>query len=92
MICRHTPCKSFNIWSPRWRDRRVLLASHKIGEHNKIYFTGKDGASMGTDPYYISGKIAKKYKQESNGTIQCRSIPLDELKPLELTNKCIHEM
>ena len=90
MICRHIPLRLFEIKHPRYHDRKVLLKASRIGGHNKVVFS--EAPSLGTDPYYISGKIAKKYKKESNGTIQCYSIPLDELKPFELTNKCIHEM
>lgn len=91
VICKHTQMRAFSILSPRWHDRRVLLASNRVGEHNKILFTGKDGASMGTAPYYISGKSAKRFKKESNSTIMCYSIPLDELQPLEIAEHCIHE-
>lgn len=90
ITCRHTSMRAFNILSPRWHDRRVLLACNKVGEHNKITFTGKDGASMGDAPYYLSGKTIKKYKKESNGTILCYSIPLDDLEPLEYKDGCMH--
>ena len=81
----------FNILSPRWRDRRVLLSCGKVRDHNKILFTGRDGASMGVDPYYIDGKSVKKFKKDSNGVIMCYSIPLDQLSSLELQSPCEHD-
>lgn len=89
-LCKHIPLKTFNILSPRWRDRRVLLAAYKVQENNKILFTGKDGASMGDQPYYISGKEVKKHKKESNGTISCYSVPLDKLELLQISERCEH--
>lgn len=90
MLCAHTQFRSFSIYSPRWHDRRVLLADYKLQDHNKILFTGKDGESMGDQPYYISKKAAKKYPKESNGTIMCRAIPLDELQLLQVNKMCEH--
>lgn len=79
---RMTQFHCFSIWSRRYHDNKVLLAAHKIGDHNKITFT-KD-PQMGTDPYYISGKTVKKYKKIFNGKIMVYAIPVDELKPLEI--------
>lgn len=90
LICKHTPVKLFDIWSPRYHDKRVLLAKNRVGEHNKIIFS--KAPSMGTEPYYISGKVVKKFKKESNGTIDCYSIPLDELEALEYQERCQHEI
>lgn len=78
------------IWSPRYHDQRVLLAAHKVGEHNKITFT--KAPSMGTDPYYISGKNVKKFKKETNGAIAVYSVPLAELEPLMYKKGCEHEL
>jgi hypothetical protein len=80
--------KPLEIWQPRYRDKRVLLACHKVGEHNKIIFT--KAPSMGTDPYYITGKKVKQFKKESNGTIDVYSVPLSELQPLEYQERCEH--
>ena len=74
----------FDIWSPRWHDRRVLLAAHRVGTHNKIVFT--KAPSMGDEPYYISGKEVKKYPKETNGRIDCYAVPVSAIQPLELTN------
>lgn len=88
--CRHVQMSYFPILSPRWHDRKVLLASRKVKEHNKIVFTGKDGASMGEEPYYISGKELKKSRKESNGVIPCYAVDLDKLQQLTYTELCEH--
>jgi hypothetical protein len=77
--------KYFEIFAPRYRDKTVLLAVHKVGQDNKIVFT--QAASLGTDPYYVSGAIVKKCKKESNGKIQCYVVPLEQLVPLEFNEK-----
>ncbi len=84
IIDKLTPLKDIVIWQPRWHDKRVLIACHKVGEHNRITFTK---APTYPDVYYLSGKTIKKYKKESNGTIDCYSVPLSELEPLEINQK-----
>lgn len=81
--------KYFEIFAPRYRDKTVLLAVHKVGQDNKIVFT--QAASLGTDPYYISGARAKKFKKETNGKIDCYAVPVSELEPLEFDEKSIHD-
>ncbi len=75
----------FEIWQPRYHDRVVLLSKNKVGTHNKIRFT--KAPSMGDGLYYVSDKVVKKCKVESNGTIKCYAVPLDELERLEITEK-----
>lgn len=92
MLSKYTQFSIFSIWSPRWRDRKVLLKASKVSAHNKIIFTGKDGASMGKLPYYVSGAKVKLCPKESNGTILCYAVPIDELEILELDNKDLLEV
>lgn len=80
---KYTSMNFFSIWTRRYHDNRVLLAAHKIGQHNKVVFTKDPG--MGTEPYYISGKTVKKYPKTSNGKISVYEVPVDEFEPLELT-------
>lgn len=82
ILSRLTPCNYFEIWSRRFHDNKVLLAAHKVGEHNKIVFTKDKG--MGTRAYYISGKQVKSYPKTTNGKISVYEIPVDELEPLEI--------
>ena len=88
ILCKHSGIKTFEIWNPRWHDRRVLLAAHKIVEHNRVVFTKTK--SLEGD-FYVSGKTVKKFKKESNGQIDCYSVPLSELEPLEIKAPCEHE-
>jgi len=90
MMCKHTPMSFIEIWQPRYRDKTVLIAVRKVGTHNKIVFT--KAPSMGTEPYYASGALIKKGKKESNGSIDCYVVKLDDLTPLELSERCEHQM
>ena len=90
ILDRLTPCNYFEIWTPRWHDRKVLLAAHKVGTHNKIKFT--KAKSLGEEPYYISGAKVKKCKKETNGTIMCYAVPLDDLEPLEINVRDMREV
>ena len=88
MICKHTPMQPFSIWHPVYSENRVLLKASKVREHNKVAFT--KAPSMGTEPYYVSGKTIKKYKKTNNGVIDVYSVPLDELQPIEYSERCEH--
>lgn len=90
LVNRLTPLNYFEIWSPRFHDSKVLLAAHKVGEHNKIVFT--KAKSMGDQPYYLSGKTIKQYAKEDNGKIQCYAVPIHELQPLEINQRDLREV
>ncbi len=80
-ISRLTPCQVLTIKQPRYKDRVVMLACYKVGDHNKIVFTH---AKEMPGAYYVSGKVARSYPKETNGSIMCFSVPLHELEPLEV--------
>lgn len=65
------------IWEPRWRDRKVLIAKYKVykGRMNRIKITG--GAAKGI--YKMSGIAITSYPIESNGVLPCYAVPLDKL-------------
>lgn len=64
------------VWEPRWHDRKVLLAKHKVRNGmNRINITR--GAAKGK--YKMSVIAIKSYPLESNGTIACYSVPLEKL-------------
>lgn len=90
LISKYTQMSYFEIWEPRYRDKKVLLAKRKVGTHNKIIFTR--APSMGTEPYYISGAKVKKYKLEGNGRIPVYAVPISELEPLEIGTRDIREV
>lgn len=73
------------IKQPRWHDRVVLIAEHKIARDNVIRFT--EAPTMPGD-YTISGEHAKsfpleKFKTRAGGVMPVRAIPLSVLEPLE---------
>lgn len=85
VIGRLTPVIKFEVWNPRWNDRKALIADYKIGTHNQINFP--KAKSLAGD-WYISGKEAKTFpleplKTKAGGTMNVRVIPLDALQPLE---------
>jgi hypothetical protein len=66
------------IWNPRWHDRKVLIAKYKVHYGiNRITFT--KAKQLKQKVYCMDGADIAKYPIETNGTIECYSIPLDEL-------------
>ena len=79
-LSRTTTAQFFSIKQPRWRDRTVLLAAHKVGTHNEIEFTK---APTYPGRYYVSGRDVHQCDIESNGKIACYAVPIRFLEPLE---------
>lgn len=83
----------FDIWQPRWHDKTVLLACHKVDNaktiHLKIKFT--KAKSMAGD-WYVNKKVVQKCKKETNGTIMTYVVPLDKLQPLEINERDIRSV
>lgn len=69
------------IWQPRYKDRKVLLACHKVAAHNKVVFT--KAKHLEGQEYYIAGSVANTYPKETNGKIMCFAVPLEELRLIE---------
>lgn len=80
ILSRTVGCQLIDIWQPRWKDRRVLIAKYKVGTHNEITFS-KTKSLEGS--FYISGNDIIKHPLETNGTIACYAVPLDDLEKLE---------
>lgn len=78
-LSKLTPCNDIPILSPRWKDRKVLIAKWKVGTHNKIYFTAakKDGTKFYPNDYYMSGKDIATYPLIKHGHGEMYEIPLD---------------
>lgn len=79
---KFTFANELEVWQPRWRDKVVLLADRKLGEHNIVTIT-KAGKSW-DGKWYVSGKTARLYpieqlKTKSGSTLPVRAVPLDEL-------------
>lgn len=78
---KQSPLNTIEIWQPRYKDRKVLIACYKAREHNKIVFT--KAKHLAGQEFYISGKSLRGYIVEDNGKIPCYAVPLDDLEPLE---------
>lgn len=79
-LSRLTPANKIEIWQPRWKDRVVLIAKHKVGAHNEITFTKTKSLP---NTYYISGEVIRRYPTDTNGKIACYAVSMDELRVLE---------
>ena len=66
------------IWMPRYKDRKVLIAVYKVGPQNEIVFT-KAKHLLGKR-YEMSGAEIQKYPKTYNGKIECYEVPLDDLR------------
>lgn len=73
---------TIEIFAPRWRDRKILVAEWKIGVGvNKIVVRDK----RFPEPLYITGRKAMQFPVETkptrNGsTFKVRVIPIDEFQ------------
>ena len=66
------------IWSPRWHDRKVLIAKYKVGVNNEIVFTRAKNLSGIT--FTIRGADVERFPIETNGTIPCYAVDFDALE------------
>lgn len=65
------------IWQPRWHDRVVLVAKHKVGINNEIYFSKSPTL---TGVYKMRGEKMEKYPVDTNGTCPCYAVPLEDFE------------
>lgn len=79
-LSRMTPANKIEIWRPRWKDRVVLIAKHKVGLHNDIVFTK---AKSLPNHYYLSGEDIRQSPTDTNGKLACYAVPMDKLKILD---------
>lgn len=78
------PVTKFEIWEPRYHDKRVLLHLQRVKHaqpHIKVVFT-KAKATQYEGEWYISKKDAMKYKKEDNGVAGMYCVPFDKFRPL----------
>jgi hypothetical protein len=66
------------IWQPRYKDRKVLIATYKVGDTNTIVFT--KSKYLKGKVFKVSGEVIRKYPKETNGTIECYAVPMSELE------------
>lgn len=85
----------FEIKYPRWKQRVVGLAVHRVSEHNEVEIlaTGKDGERYYPDTYYISGEEVRKCeKQMLPQGIELYLVPISSLKVVGEPKKVIKEI
>lgn len=81
LVSSYTPLNLIDIWTPRYKDRVVLIASYKVKENNKIVFT--KAKHLAGHEYFMRGSQIRSYPIDSNGKVKCYAVPLDDLEPLE---------
>lgn len=88
---KYTMMTFFDILSPRWHDKKVLLKASKVDKSkNKLLKIKFQKAPEG---YWVIEKSkAKRFPIESNGVIQCYVIPLAALEPLQILEKSVHDL
>lgn len=67
-----------HVWEPRYHDGKVLIATRKIVDRNKIIID--KGAYAGE--YFLAGEVAKSSPIQSNGKINCYAVDLEQLEKL----------
>ena len=66
------------IWEPRWKDRVVLIACHKVSRgKNLVRFTKTKSLPY---LYELDGNDIMSCPVVSNGRIDCYAVPLSYLK------------
>lgn len=80
----------FEIYQPRWHDKKVLLKASKVKDAKTVWLKIKfTKAPTLEGDWVISKAKAKSFPLESNGTIPCYAVPLSELKLLTINEKDI---
>lgn len=86
-LSKTTPAQTFRIRMPRWKQRAVGLAKHRIGLHNQIEIlaTDKEGNRYYPDTYYISREQAlnPEYERQNINGLELILIPIKDLELLE---------
>lgn len=66
---------TIEIWAPRFRDKKVLIAPYHVQPGaNRVIFT----KTMKHLRLLMDGAKIKSYPMESNGTIGCHAVPLKD--------------
>jgi len=81
LLAKNTPASKIIVWAPRYKDRKVLIAKYKVGNHNEIIF--EKAKHLLDMKFYMSGQQITSYPLEDNGKIACYAVPMDDLFRLE---------
>lgn len=66
------------IWQPRYKDRKVLIAKYKVGVNNEIVFT--KAKHLEGKVFKMKGAKIEKYPLDTNGRIPCYAVSLDDFE------------
>lgn len=85
---RTTVCTLFEIKMPRWKERTVGLALHRVTKHNEVrilYRRKSDGQLTYPDNYYFDGDLLKglDYEVQAIKGINIVLVPIKDLEILE---------
>lgn len=86
-LSKYVPKTLFDIKAPRYHDKRVLLKASKVDKGQDYLLVRFSEAPTMEGDWVITRRRAKQYPKESNGVIQCYSLPLNALDILEIDNK-----
>lgn len=68
---------TISIWAPRFKDMKVLIAPHHIQSGvNRIVFT----KTWNEKVFLMDGEKIKSYPMESNGSIGCHVVPVNDFE------------
>lgn len=69
-----------DIWQPRWHDRKVLIAKHRVAVNAITHVIMFSKSPTLKDEYHILTSQLVKYPVETNGTVQCYAVPLNDFE------------
>ena len=69
-----------DIWQPRWHDRKVLIAKHKVVSNVTTHVIQFSKAPTLPHEYHIPTAQLSKYPVETNGTVPCYCVPLNDFE------------
>jgi len=69
------------IFAPRYKDMKVLIAKYKVGFNNEIVFT--KAKHLAGKRFAIKGAKIMGYPTTTNGTIECYEVLFDDLSVVQ---------
>ena len=94
-LCKHSSYRVLDhILDPKWSTKEILIEINKISpetEHYLIKFKNPSGAKK-YGWFYMSGKMIRRHKQQSNGRGSVYVVPLSKREVFEPIKNCEHEI
>lgn len=70
-----------DIWQPRWKDRKVLIACYKVGDGDVFVRFTKTPSMEGT--WVVSNDIVRGSEVCTNGKVRCYAVSLDDFRRVD---------